>query len=120
KKIVAPARTPAAQAGEKELTLLSRALRDSGSATTYAALSAFATRNAKNEFGPRAALALGYYDLSNDKPELALAWLRKAADDKVLREYVEYWQAQASLTLGEKNEGVEQLESFRHDFPNSV
>ena len=38
----------------------------------------------------------------------------------MLREYVEYWQAQASLTLGEKNEGVEQLESFRHDFPNSV
>jgi soluble lytic murein transglycosylase len=120
KKPAAAPRSPAAVAGEKELTLLSRALRDDGSATTYAALSAFATRNAKNELGPRAALALGYYDLSRDKADLALGWLRKAVDDKVLREYVQYWQAQTSLTLGAKDEGIEQLSSFRRDFPASV
>ena len=88
--------------------------------TTYAALSAFATKNAKNELGPHAALALGYYDLSRDKPDLALGWLRKAVDDKLLREYVQYWQAQASLALGQKEEALEQLQSFRRDFPDSV
>ena len=70
--------------------------------------------------GPRAALALGYYDLSRDKPDLALAWLRKAVDDKLLREYVQYWQAQTSLALGQREEGIEQLQSFRRDFPGSV
>ena len=77
-------------------------------------------QNAKKELGARAALALGYYDLSRDKPDLALAWLRKAVDDKLLREYVQYWQAQASLALGQKEEGIEQLQSFRRDFPDSV
>ena len=120
KLAAAPPRTPASVAGENELALLSRALRDDGNATTYAALSAFATRNAKTEFGPHAALALGFYDLSRDKPDLALAWLRKSADDKVLREYVGYWQAQTSLALGQSEEGIEQLKSFRRDFPNSV
>jgi soluble lytic murein transglycosylase len=120
KKPVAVPRTPASVAGEKELVLLSRALRDDANATTYAALSAFALRNAKTEFGPHAALALGFYDLSRDKPDLALGWLRKSVDDKVLREYVQYWQAQTSLALGQTEEGIEQLQSFRRDFPNSV
>src|ERR1019366_502991 len=68
----------------------------------------------------RAALALGYYDLSRDKPDLALDWLRKAVDDKLLREYVQYWQAQTSLELGQKEEGIEQLKNFRRDYPDSV
>ncbi len=105
---------------EKQLVQLSRALRDNGSATTYAALSAFATQNAKKEFGPRAALALAYYDLTRDKPDLALGWLRKAVDDKPLREYVQFWQAQTSLALGQREAGLEQLQSFRRDFPESV
>ena len=108
------------EASEKQLAQLSRALRDNSNAETYAALSAFATKNAKNELGARAALALGYYDLSRDKPQLALGWLRKAVDDKLLREYVQYWQAQASLSLGQREEGLEQLQSFRRDFPDSV
>ncbi len=120
RKPAAPVAAAAADAGEKRLAQLSRALRDNGNATTYAALSAFANQNAKNDLGARAALALGYYDLSRDKPELALAWLRKAVGDKLLREYVQYWQAQTSLALGQKKEGIEQLWSFRRDFPASV
>ncbi len=120
KKTAASLKPTVPVAGEKELALLSRALRDDGNATTYSALSAFATRNAKTEFGPRAALALGFYDLSREKPDLALGWLRKAVDDKLLREYVQYWQAQASLALGQTEEAIEQLQSFRRDFPNSV
>jgi soluble lytic murein transglycosylase len=112
--------TPAAVAGEKQLAQLARTLRDHPNATSYAVLSAYATKNAKNELGADAALALGYYDLTRDKPDLAIGWLRKAVGDKDLREYVQYWQAQASLALGQKNEGLDQLQGFRRDFPDSV
>ena len=111
---------PFTEARERQLAQLSRALREKSNAKTYAALSVFAAKNARNELGARAALALGYYDLSRDKPQLALGWLRKAVNDKLLREYVQYWQAQTSLSLGQKEEGLEQLQSFRRDFPGSV
>jgi soluble lytic murein transglycosylase len=123
KKTTTPATKNAAAvpaAGDKLLVQLARALRDNSNPTAYAALSAFAAKNAKNDLGARAALALGYYDLTRDKPELALGWLRKTVDDKLLREYVQYWQAQTSLALGQKGEGLEQLRSFRRDFPDSV
>ncbi len=105
---------------EKQLAQLSRTLRDNPNATTYAALSAFASRNAKNETGARAALALGYYDLTRDMPDLSLGWLRKAVGEKLLREYVVYWQAQDSLALGQKEAALEQLQSIQRDFPNSA
>ena len=38
----------------------------------------------------------------------------------MLREYVQYWQAQDSLALGQKPEGLEQLKSFLRDYPDSV
>ncbi len=105
---------------EKQLAQLSRALRDQPNATTYAALSALAARNAKSETSARAALALGYYDLMRDKPDLALGWLRKATGDKLLREYVLYWQAQDSLDLGQKEAALEQFQSILRDFPDSA
>ena len=111
---------PAGVAGEKQLAQLARTLRDHPNATSYAVLAAYAAKNAKNELGSDAALALGYYDLMRDKPDLALGWLRKAVDDKELREYVQYWRAQALLALGQKDEGLEQLRNFRRDFPDSV
>jgi len=105
---------------ERQLAQLCHALRDHPSDTTYAALSAFAARNAKNETGARASLALGYYDLTRDKPDLGLGWLRKAVGEKLLREYVLYWQAQASLALGQKEAALEQFQSIRRDFPDSA
>jgi soluble lytic murein transglycosylase len=111
---------PPAVAGEKQLAQLARTLRDHPNATSYAMLSAYAAKNAKTELGVDAALALGYYDLTRDKPDLALGWLRKAVGDNDLREYVQYWQAQASLALGQREEGLEQLQSLRRDFPESV
>jgi soluble lytic murein transglycosylase len=117
---VPPAASPASDASERQLGQLARALRNSPNATTYSALSAFAARNAKNEIGARAALALGYYDLNRDKPDLALGWLRKAVDEKLLRDYVLYWQAQASLALGQKEVAAEQLHSILRDFPDSA
>ena len=112
--------TQGAEALERQLAQLSRALHDHANATTYAALAAFSTRNATSEIGAHAALALGYYDLTRDKPDLALGWLRKAVGEKLLREYVAYWQAQVSLALGQKGSAVEQLQSFRRDYPESV
>ena len=120
KKPTAAAAASGADLAGKQLAQLSRALRDQPNATTYAALSAFAARYAKNETGARAALALGYYDLARDKPDLALGWLRKAVGDKLLREYVLYWQAQASLALGQKEAALEQLQSILRDFPGSA
>jgi len=111
---------PAAVVGEKQLAQLARTLHDHPNATSYAMLSAYAAKNAKTELGADAALALGYYDLTSEKPELALGWLRKAVGDTDLREYVQYWQAQASLALGQREEGLEQLQSLRRDFPESV
>ena len=105
---------------ERQLAQLCHALHDNPNATTYAALSAFASRNAKNETGARAALALGNYDLTSDRPDLALGWMRKAVNEKLLREYVLYWQAQASLALGEKEAALEQLQSILRDFPDSA
>jgi soluble lytic murein transglycosylase len=105
---------------ERQLAQLARALREHPNATSYSALSAFAARNAKNEAGARAALALGYYDFTQDKPELALGWLRKASNERLLREYVSYWQAQTSLGLGQKEAAVEQFKSFRREYPDSV
>ena len=105
---------------EKQLAQLCRALRNQPNATAYAALSGFSARNANSEIGARAALALGYYDLTRDKPDLALGWMRKAVGEKLLRDYVLYWQAQDSLALGQKEEALEQLHSVLRDFPDSV
>jgi len=120
RKPAAAATASGADLLEKQLAHLSRSLRDNPNATTYAALSAFASRNAKNETGARAALALGYYDLTRDRPDLSLGWMRKAVGEKLLREYVMYWQAQASLALGQKEAAVEQFQSIQRDFPNSA
>jgi soluble lytic murein transglycosylase len=120
KKPTAPATASGTDLLEKQLAQLSRALRDEPNATAYAALSAFAARNAKNETGARAALALGYYDLTRDKPDLALGWMRKAVGDKLLREYVLYWQGQASLNLGQREAALEQFQSILRDFPDSA
>src|SRR6266851_1588738 len=120
KKAANASGSPGADLLERQLAQLSRALRDQPNATTYSALSALAARNAKNETGARAALALGYYDLTRDKPDLALGWMRKAVGEKLLREYVLYWQAQDSLALGQKEAALEQFQSVLRDFPDSA
>ena len=38
----------------------------------------------------------------------------------MLREYVLYWQSQALLASGKKEEAFAQLQSFLRDFPESV
>jgi hypothetical protein len=114
------AQHPYSNVRERELEKLARALRDNPTGGSYAALSAFARSNARNELGSRAALALGYYDLSRGKADLALNWLHRAANETLLREYVLYWESQAYLALGRQEEALAELENLRHDFPASV
>jgi len=118
---------PAAETAEKQLAQLARVLRDESSAQTYARLGEFATRNARNELGARAALALGYYDYSKNRLAQAQQWLERAlklppgvAREFELREYVLYWQAQVNRALGREVPALVQLEALRREFPDSV
>src|SRR6266702_7416954 len=78
--------TPEDDAAEKELSALSRELRN-GAPDAYAKLSAFATKNTTNVWGARAALALGYQDFVKSRSGQAVGWLLKAQNDTLLREY---------------------------------
>src|SRR5256884_6289021 len=95
--------TPEDDAAEKELSALSRELRN-GAPDAYGKLSAFATRNTTNVWGARAALALGYQDFSKNRMAQALGWLLKSQGDALLREYALYWTAQTQRNLGRNAE----------------
>ena len=110
----------ASKPSEAELTRLSHALRDTPSDANYAKLSTFAKRNAKNELGERAALALGCYDFNRKEFESALTWLEKADGEELLHEYVSYWHAQTLISLDRKAEALDEMEKFRRDYPTSV
>ena len=111
--------TPEDRARQKELADVSRDLHfaDPGA---YNKLSAFATENAGNVWGARAALALGYDDYSKKREQQALAWFHKASGDALLREYVLYWTAQAEHALGHSKEALADLETVQNDYPNTA
>src|SRR5690348_6814601 len=111
--------TPEDQALQKELSGLARALHNAEPGA-YAKLSAFATKNAANVWGARAALALGFDDHSKKHEQQALAWFTKASGDTVLREYVLYWTAQAKQGLGRLKDALADLETVEHDYPNTA
>jgi soluble lytic murein transglycosylase len=111
--------TPEDQALRRELTPLARAVHN-GEAGAYNNLSAFATKNAGNVWGARAALALGYEDHSHGHEQQALAWFTKASSDTLLREYVLYWTAQAKHGLGRSKDALADLETVQHDYPNTA
>lgn len=117
----------------RELTSLSRALKkeeqkqqqggqgkgqDPGPA--YNRLSEFAKSHAKEELGERAALALGYYDYNNGRYTEAREWLDLAKPEKLLPDYVLFWSAQVDRNLNNNAAALDQLESLRRDYPNSV
>jgi len=101
------------------LSGLARALHNAEPGA-YAKLSAFATKNAANVWGARAALALGFDDHSKKHEQQALAWFTKASGDTVLREYVLYWTAQAKQGLGRLKDALADLETVQHDYPNTA
>ena len=111
--------TPEDEAAQKELSDLARGLRNAAPGA-YEKLSAFAAKNTTNVWGARAALALGYADFSKNRNGQGLAWLLKAQNDTLLREYALYWVAQAQRTLGRNAEAYKVLQTIQHDYPNSA
>ena len=111
--------TPEDQARQKELAGLARDLHDA-TPGAYNKLSAFATANAANVWGARAALALGAEEQSKNHYQQALAWFNKASGDSLLREYVLYWTAQAKRGLGRLKDALADLETVQHDYPNTA
>jgi soluble lytic murein transglycosylase len=111
---------PAVVDPNQQLATLAHALHDEPSASAYDALSHFAQTHAHDVLGARAALALGYYDLSNNHADQANAWLAKAAADDLLHEYVVYWQAETDQALGKSREALDLLQELRRDSPDSA
>jgi soluble lytic murein transglycosylase len=111
--------TPEDQVLRKELSGLAREVHN-GAPGAYNNLSAFASKNAANVWGARAALALGYEDHSKNHEQQALAWFTKASADTLLREYVLYWTAQAKHGLGRSKDALADLETVQHDYPNTA
>ncbi|MGB8473843.1 MAG: transglycosylase SLT domain-containing protein [Candidatus Acidiferrum sp.] len=111
--------TPEDQARQKELAGLARDVHNAVPGA-YSKLSAFATKNAANVWGARAALALGYEEQTKNHYAQALAWFNKAKGDALLREYVLYWTAQAEQGLGRLKDALSDLETVQHDYPSTA
>jgi soluble lytic murein transglycosylase len=111
---------PAAADANQQLATLAHALHDEPSASAYDALSRFAQTHAHDVLGARAALALGYYDLSQNHANQANVWLAKAAADDLLHEYVVYWQAETDQALGKSREALDLLQELQRDTPDSA
>ena len=109
-----------------ELTALSRALKkeeeknndDPGRA--YDRLSKFAKAHASEELGERAALALGYFDYNNGRYQPARQWLDIAKPEKLLPDYILFWSAQVDRNLNNNAAALDELQSLRRDYPQSV
>jgi soluble lytic murein transglycosylase len=116
-EIISP--TPGDAAAQTELAALARGLH-TAMPNAYDKLAAFATRNATNIWGARAALALGYDDYSKNRLPQAMNWLAKAKTDTLLREYVLFWSAQTKRSQKNLVGAFADLQTFQQEFPNSA
>jgi soluble lytic murein transglycosylase len=113
------AATPEDEAAQRELSALARGLH-TATPGAYDKLAAFATKNASNVWGARAALALGYDDYNKNRTQQSLAWLAKAKTDALLGDYVLFWTAQ-SLRVAKRNpEAFTALQSLQNQYPNTA
>jgi soluble lytic murein transglycosylase len=113
------AATPEDEAAQRELSSLARGLHNA-TPGAYEKLSAFATKNAGNVWGARAALALGYDDYNKNRSQQALAWFTKAKSDTLLGDYVLYWTALTQRLLKRNAEAFTALQAIGHDYPNTA
>jgi soluble lytic murein transglycosylase len=111
--------SPEAAASQSELTVLARDLHNAAP-NAYQKLSDFATKHTADLWGQRAALALGYDDYQKNRAEQALAWLSKAKNEALLREYVLFWTAQTKRALKRSQEALADLSAIEHDYPNTA
>jgi soluble lytic murein transglycosylase len=68
----------------------------------------------------RAALALGYYDLSKNRYADAVKWLEPAQNDPLLRDYALFYSAEANIALNKNAQALGQLKYFRKTYSDSV
>jgi len=117
----APKSAPkAAGASTKQLEALARELKQKNPGNSYAKLSAIASQKSSGVTGMRAALALGYYDLSKNRDAEALKWLEPAQNDPLLRDYALFYSAEANLALNRNAVALGELKQFRKEYPDSV
>jgi soluble lytic murein transglycosylase len=117
----APKSAPkAAGASTKQLEALARELKQKNPGNSYAKLSAIAGQKSSGVIGMRAALALGYYDLSKNRDAEALKWLEPAQNDPLLRDYALFYSAEANLALNRNAVALGELKQFRKEYPDSV
>jgi soluble lytic murein transglycosylase len=116
-----PAAAPAPALGlAKRVETLSRQLKQKNPGTAYAQLSAIASQKSSGALGMRAALAVGYYDLSKNRYADALKWLEPAQNDPLLKDYALFYSAQANIALNKNAVALGQLKYFRKTYPDSV
>jgi soluble lytic murein transglycosylase len=111
--------TPDDATAQIELGSLARSLHTAAPGA-YNKISSFATKNAANVWGARAALALGYDDYTKNRLPQALNWFAKAKNDALLREYVLYWSAQARRSQKNMAGAFADLQAFQQEYPNSA
>lgn len=107
-------------AADQRLQTLARALKQKNVGTSYTQLSAFANQKSNGVLSMRAALALGYYDLSKNRYAEAVRWLEPAQNDPLLRDYALFYSAEANIALNKNAEALGQLKYFRKTYPDSV
>jgi len=121
KSAAKPASAPAPASGlAKRVETLSRQLKQKNPGTAYVQLSAIASQKSSGILGMRAALALGYYDLSKNRYADAVKWLEPAQNDPLLKDYALFYSAQANIALNKNAVALGQLKYFRKTYPDSV
>lgn len=99
---------------------LAGGLRAGKSLHAYAALKRFAEGRAGQPAGARAALALGYFDYSNNRLAAAAAWLAAAQGDPLLADYAQFWLAQTERAQGRPAAALARLEALLASDPRSA
>jgi soluble lytic murein transglycosylase len=106
---------------EKQLSDLAHELNAHETSGNEQRLAQFATAHAKGEYGERASLALGHYELDKSHPQEAVTYLDAALKQPfTLSEYALYWHAQALRQSGRNDLALQDLDAFRKKYPESV
>jgi soluble lytic murein transglycosylase len=100
--------------------MLARQLSENRTPAAYQELVRFADTQAGSPLGPRAALALGYYDFQEKRYPEARKWLEKAAADPLLADYALYWTAMTDRATDANEQALVELRQYRERYPNGV
>jgi soluble lytic murein transglycosylase len=122
-----PAAHPSAAAAEaaakteKLLSDLTHGLEGKAAPANELKLEAFARQHGSDEYGERADLAIGHYQLDKSHAPAAAASFEAALKKPfILTEYAAYWHAQALRQTGRNDVALGELDTFRHTYPDSV